>query len=376
MAVNQRVRILAVGDIIAGDSAPRFGFGAGTTLNRSGSVALTQRLQAVLGEADIVIGNLEGPIGLCKWPLTSYVEQQFLGHPETPSVLRAAGFNVLNVANNHIMQHGAKCFSDSLRRLEEEQFYVVGCREGERSKPQVIHTREGLRVAILGFSMRPEQYVPLPVPYAQVNSIDEMIDALLDLREVDLTIVSVHWGAEYLTDPAPSQVAAARRILDAGADIILGHHPHVLQRVDMIEGKLVAYSLGNFVSDMWRDLPRRSAVLDVQWTTGKGCSSVTLRPIYIANDGWPDRAPDQLTPEIRNFLPGTDAQEREAEARAEDRYWRRAQRVERLNSLHNRAFFVTHMHRFPARARRQALGHFVFRRLRGLMRKPRPALIV
>ena len=105
-----------------------------------------------------------------------------------------------------------------------------------------------------------------------------------------------------MDSPAPSQRQISELLFKAGVDIILGHHPHVLQPVEVFEGKLVAYSLGNFVFDMWRHLVRQSAVLDITWSYDRRLQSVTARPVLIADDGWPDPAPTSVAFRVEEAL--------------------------------------------------------------------------
>lgn len=164
--------------------------------------------------------------------------------------------------------------------------------------------------------------------------------------------------------PAPSQTQISELLFKAGVDIILGHHPHVLQPVEVFEGKLVAYSLGNFVFDMWRHLVRQSAVLDITWSYDRRLQSVTARPVLIADDGWPDPAPTSVGFRVEEALGLNGDRSSYKSPGSEAGYWKRAGRAEMINALHNRFFFLSHLFTYRPVVRVAALKKFVLRRIK------------
>ena len=358
------LRILAVGDIMAGDTPLRFGFGAGTSLLKVGCEQMARRLKALLHPADLIIGNLESPLGSIPWPMTDYANHQLLADTSVARALSLAGVNVLNIANNHIMQHGRERFDETVAALTAEGIAIVGRSVSGFSQPYRL-TINGVRIVIFGFSLRPEVYSTRSLPYAQADSPERLVASVERCgADWDLCIVCLHWGAEYMNYPAPSQTQISELLFKAGVDIILGHHPHVLQPVEVFEGKLVAYSLGNFVFDMWRPWVRQSAVLDVTWSCDRRVQSVTARAVLIAVDGWPDPAPASEAIRVEEALGLNGDRSSFRYPDSEAGYWKRAGRAEMINALHNRCFFLSHLFTYCPAVRVAAIKNFFLRRMK------------
>lgn len=256
------IRISAVGDIIMGDHPLYLGVGTGSRRVRD----IFDGVRDVLRDSDLCFGNLEGPLmdATTRW---SWEERVFRGSREDARLLKEAGFHVVGVANNHIMHHGWAGWESTLAFLNEEGIGVVGIKE----QPMLILNRSGETIAVLAFSLRPEQKMKSvqDLPYA-TSSPPEIVKAVHKARnQANIVIVSLHWGEEYLDYPTSEQRKLARELCSAGATVIVGHHPHVLQGIEHIGDSLVAYSLGNFVSDMCQQKARRSGILHIEAGCGK-----------------------------------------------------------------------------------------------------------
>ncbi len=205
-------------------------------------------------KADIVFGNLEGPISDKGEKVGSIYS--FRNNPESMEGLNFAGFNVLSLANNHAFDYGKEAFEDTLKRFKETGINYVGAgfNESEAYEP-VIKEINGTRIGFLA-------YTDLGSPYwkATVNAsgIAWINGELLDLarqqiketkEKVDILIVSLHSGEEYAEAPTQFQVEFSKAAIDAGADLAVGHHPHVVQKPEIYNGKYIFYSLGNFIFD-------------------------------------------------------------------------------------------------------------------------------
>jgi len=221
------------------------------------------------------------------------------GDPEYARSLRSAGFTALGVANNHAMQHGISAFEETVESLKSADIACVGLRGRDAwcSDPVVQRTHEGLRVGLLGYCWRPRQYEHGVPPYAEgdVEAVEKDVRRLG--RSADAVVVSLHWGEEFLSAPSTSEVAAARRIIDAGAAVIVGHHPHVLRPVERYGQGVICYSLGNFVTDMvWQPALRRGGVFECQLANAAVVESRLLNvrvddsyaPTLEANDVQPE----------------------------------------------------------------------------------------
>ena len=262
--------LIAVGDVMLGDSASCVGFGFHSRHPGDASAALSA-LTPLLRSGEIVIGNLECVLARTGLGSTRYQADQMRGDPEYASNLRVAGFTAMSVANNHAMQHGIHAFEHTIENLEAAGIKTVGVRgkDGWCASPVVHTTRTGLRVGLLGYSWRPRQYDTAQPPYAEgdVEAVVRDVERLR--RSTDVIVVSLHWGEEFLDVPSGEETEAGRRIIDAGASVIVGHHPHVVRPVERAGNGIICYSLGNFVTDMiWQPRLRLGAVLECRLTRG------------------------------------------------------------------------------------------------------------
>lgn len=200
-------------------------------------------------KADIVFGNLE-----CS--LTQTGEKQpkiwnFKAPPERLKSLQAAGFGIVSIANNHTWDYGMTGFLNTLKALRKHDILAVGGGKDRAQAEQLqVITVRGLRVGFLGFTSTFPQEAwarrkKPGVAYSDFNRFPGIINK--SKRECDLLIVSFHGGTELAEEPNEIQKAFAHAAVDSGADLVLGHHPHVLQEVELYKGKPILYSIGNFL---------------------------------------------------------------------------------------------------------------------------------
>jgi poly-gamma-glutamate synthesis protein (capsule biosynthesis protein) len=219
----------------------------------------------LLAAADVTFANLETPIAPDASGGTR--EYVFNAPPEVLAALRNAGVDAVAVANNHAFDQGRAGFEETLRRLEQAGLAAVGAGPQGRAAGPLRLEAGGLALAFLGYAhffnqdgnaCPPAGEGARPCPQAgqldRARILDEVRAAAAD---ADAVVVSLHWGVEYEQQPRAADVALARAIVDAGALVVLGHHPHVLQPIELhrrADGRLgvVAYSLGNFVSNQSR----------------------------------------------------------------------------------------------------------------------------
>jgi poly-gamma-glutamate synthesis protein (capsule biosynthesis protein) len=234
--------LFAVGDLMLGDQPLCENFGVKAVLRAKGTGYLFREITPLLRQGDIVFGNLECSLAIDDadlLPGSSF----FCTDGAAAAGLREAGFTVLSVANNHIMENGRERFSETLGAVQEQGIAAVGV----RGEIPVLVVR-GRRVAFLAYSFI-EDGIADPC-YNRVQSEGPIIDDLLRVRpEAEIVVVSLHWGSEYVPFPSPEQVRIGRALVDAGADIILGTHPHVSQSFEMYRDRPILYSLGNCVFD-------------------------------------------------------------------------------------------------------------------------------
>lgn len=275
------VRLLAAGDICPGDHYFSLGHGTGSQLAAGASPFAA--IEWLLRDADVRVANLEGPLSASSSNAAGPEADVFRGPPGTAALLRKASIDLVHVANNHVLQHGADAFRTTIALLEAEGIAPVGLVNANGSSP-VVKTVNGLVIGFLGYSFVPERYLPGQRLYATapLSSVLTEIETLK--RRVDLVVVSVHWGEEATALPGQDIVDAAHAMVTAGATLVLGHHPHWFQPLERVGRALIAYSLGDFVFDLFWD--RRlveSAILSVDLDSA-GVVDHRLIPVRFDRD--------------------------------------------------------------------------------------------
>lgn len=203
-----------------------------------------------LAEPDIMFGNLEGPISDKGNKVGSIYS--FRMDPLATDALKSAGFDILSFANNHVGDYSDAAFLDTLGRLEEADILFTGAGEDyeQASRPTIIE-RDGIRIAYLAVSdVGPEFMKATDVKPGILLANDKNLDTIIKNAKAlsDVLVVSIHWGDEYKPHNN-RQATLAKRMIDNGADIVAGHHPHVPQDTLVYKDGLIIYSLGNFVFD-------------------------------------------------------------------------------------------------------------------------------
>ncbi len=221
-------------------------------------------MAAQLADADITVGNLESTLAVLG-PPNPVQGDPFSASPRVRADLRAAGFDVLGLANNHTGDYGDASLVETVSLLRAGGFATFGAGAGLRAarEPAVVR-RHGIDFGFLGFNAigetaeaGPGQPGALSVSMPpRTGPLDpaELDRVLADVRrldrEVDVVVVVPHWGEQYTYEPWPVQRRVARALAHAGADLVVGGHPHWVQGAEWVGDTLVVHSLGNFVFDM------------------------------------------------------------------------------------------------------------------------------
>ena len=275
--------VAAVGDISTGDHPVCVGHGMRHAFSAQQHRVLDE-VAPMLQQADITVANLEtitSNVGLKKYWLPSY---EMRGDPETLRILKAAGIDVLGVANNHAMQHGEAAFLDTLTEIQRAGLEFIGVDENPGRTRAFEFESGGAKHVLFAVSQRPEEWHDGEVPYSLRLDVDQLIEEVMQLRNAceGFLICSIHWGLEFLKLPGPEQVATGRRLIDAGVDVVFGHHSHLLQPVERYKQGLIFYSLGNFVFDLWYEGMNLSAVAHVKLRQGAR-PEYTITPVVIGD---------------------------------------------------------------------------------------------
>ena len=180
------------------------------------------------------------------------------------------------------MQHGEDALLETISLLSKNGIKSIGIKRKKSCEKTVIFEKEGLRVGFLSYCQT-QQY-NLNCQRVMLIELPVMKNDIEKLRnKVDIVVVSLHWGDEFIDRPSPNQIKLGRTLIDMGANVILGHHPHVLQGIEEYNGCIIAYSLGSFVFDLWQHKIRESIILDLKLYSEK--IEVDLIPIFI-NEYW------------------------------------------------------------------------------------------
>jgi Bacterial capsule synthesis protein PGA_cap len=233
------VRLCAVGDIgLSGRAA--------ATVKSCGSDILFAEVAPILRDADIVFGNLETPLA------SDIAPGNMFAAPITgAAILREAGFKVLHLANNHVGEYGQPGLAVTLAAVRKAGLLPLGAGDDAAAARQLIRTDiNNLRIGWLGCGRTLLPQVQAGPQYWEFNE-QELVAAIAQARsEVDVLIVSIHIGLMFLDYPHPNHKAMAEQLMEAGADVILMHHAHVLQGVEITAaGRACCYNLGNFLYD-------------------------------------------------------------------------------------------------------------------------------
>ena len=234
---------------------------------------------------DLLFGNLEG--SLSSRGTDGGSVYSFRADPRTVAGLVAAGFDAMSVANNHIADWGKDAFTDTLTDLKKATIAYVGGGSDEEDAHRVsVIKRNGIRFGFLGYTAVGSTNLVAHGSDPGIARLDEprMKADIAHARDlVDVLIVSIHFGDEYKTHSNALQEHAARAAIDAGADLVIGHHPHVVEEVEEYKNGLIAYSLGNFVFDQtFSEETRNGALLEIVYH-GSNRDSYRLVPTYISD---------------------------------------------------------------------------------------------
>lgn len=278
------VTVAAVGDMIFDRRVKALIFAAG------GGAPLA-KVAARLRRADVTVGNLESNLSQSGSPAVGK-DVTFRGHPKGIVGLKASGFDLVSLGNNHVLDYGASSLRDTLAALDEAgiEHAGAGMNRSAAWKPAVVK-RNGATVAFLSFSqILPANFVATDsrpgLARGRGNS-DAVASAIRAAKaRYDYVIVSFHWGVEYKDYANGDQVRDARRAVDAGADMVLSHHPHVIQGIEIYKRKLIAYSLGDFVFDHYSRKTGEAFILNAQLGPD-GVADVTATPVYLNSSGAP-----------------------------------------------------------------------------------------
>ena len=237
-----------------------------------------------LNSADLTFANLEGPIS---------DQGQELGHlysfradPQVISGLKEAGFDILSLANNHLYDWGPDALLDTISRLNNYNIQTVGAGydQNQAYRPIILDI-DNYKIAFLAASDIPPKNAAATQEKPGIAWLSSTLieQEIMNIKnQVDLIVLSLHSGNEYLQLASDKQKTLYRQFIDAGADLIIGHHPHVIQEVENYNHGFIFYSLGNFIFDQnWSDSTSQGQAIEVILNQGK-ISQVNIFKVEIS----------------------------------------------------------------------------------------------
>ena len=288
-----------VGDILAARSVE-------TTMRKTSYDYPFAKITNELADADITFANLETPlIGTATSGKTTVGGTTvFRGDVAFAQALQRAGIDIVSIANNHMKDQGERGVLSTISALDSAGVAHAGAGKNlEEARALTVLERQGVKVGYLAYNdsdVVPPSYHATDVQSGtNIMNTERLREDIEQARsKVDVLIVSMHSGTEYVTTyPNSHQTEFAHAAIDAGADMVIGHHPHVLEPLEIYKGKYIFYSLGNFVFDQpWPDT-KESALIHM---------SITLSAVHTAGQKkWSiDTYKPVITPlVIQNFQP-------------------------------------------------------------------------
>ncbi|WP_107772594.1 CapA family protein [Nocardioides sediminis] len=276
------VTLAVVGDVM---------LGRGVAAAHADPTVTMRAMRPLLRRADITIGTLESTLSTDGSPTQG--GDSFAADPGVLDGLAAAGFDALSLANNHVGDYGQRALLRTLEAFRGSGIARFGAGRdlAAATRPAVVE-RDGVRVGLLGFNAIGETPRATPTtPGAlsvrmpprtgplQPADLRHVLAAVRRLdRRVDVVVVLPHWGTQYTHRPEPVQRLVGRRLVDAGADLVVGGHPHWVQSVERHRGATIAHSLGNFVFDMDFMEQTMEGVVLTATITGDRVVDVALAP--------------------------------------------------------------------------------------------------
>jgi poly-gamma-glutamate synthesis protein (capsule biosynthesis protein) len=291
--------------VFLGDIAP--GRSMEAQLVRYGSDAPWEGLAPLLRTADLAVANLECVLSTGGQPR----DKQYLirAHPRWSQMLVAGGLDLVSMANNHALDYEQIGLDETLEGLGVLEVAAVGAgtsQDSSRVHQAALFNLNGVRVAVLGYAAarwNGSVDVPATDRIAWAEPVAVQADVRLAQGQADIVIVLLHAGTEYADEPSADQVAFARAAVDAGADLVVGHHPHVTQIVERYRGGLIVYSLGDAVFDIPRPAAMLGHLLRARVTTA-GLQAAELWPFWIEDAFRPQLLDDgEGTPVFENIYP-------------------------------------------------------------------------
>lgn len=290
---NNNLTLLIVGDIMLGEDFIRF--------KQEHAVSYEypfEKTKEIFKSADIAFGNLE--CTLSKSGTLREKGPNLYSPPESINALKYLNFSIVSLGNNHINDFGEGGIIETTKILKDNNILFFGAgRDLNGASKEAIIERNGLKISFLGYTTDEEHVKSIIAGpntagcvFYDFEKIKEDIEGVRN--KSDIICISLHWGYEHYTYPSPEQIELAHKIIDAGAQIIIGHHPHVIQGFERYNKGLIFYSLGNFffpnVYDKsgflhkWSKENNKSIIAKCNINNKMKVGKVEIVPVFMSED--------------------------------------------------------------------------------------------
>jgi poly-gamma-glutamate capsule biosynthesis protein CapA/YwtB (metallophosphatase superfamily) len=283
-AATAAVSIVCGGDIMGAWQVDAY-------IHAHGANAVLAGIKPIVSGADLAFANLESPLSDLG-SVQTWKDVTFRGDPRLAPALAWAGFDVMTMANNHALDYKAPALLDSIRRMTAAHVRIVGAGKNAAAAhaPAIFTTASGVKVAFLGYSdiLFPGYTAGRTSPGTAAGRTD-MARVKADIRaarrRADAVVVAFHWGIERQEVPTSAQRSEARAAIDAGATLVMSHHPHVLQGLQAYHGGLICYSFGDLVFPHVSRATGETMLL--RCVVGPKTITAKLIPVYASTTGIP-----------------------------------------------------------------------------------------
>lgn len=245
-----------------------------------------EKIADYLAGADLTFGNLEGPVSDKGKNLGNLYS--FRADPKAMEGLKYAGFDILSVANNHIGDWAKAAMDDTFKILKENGIdYAGGGLSVEEAHSVKVEEVNGTKIGFLAYTALGAKYTEATASSSGIAWLnkEKMAQDIAEAKKIsDLVIVSIHFGDEYKQKSNNFQKDIARSAIDAGASLVIGHHPHVVEEIEQYKNSWIAYSLGNFIFDQTFSKETMRGELLKVIVEGKQIKQVEPQNISISKD--------------------------------------------------------------------------------------------
>jgi poly-gamma-glutamate synthesis protein (capsule biosynthesis protein) len=238
------IRICCLGDVMPGENHYHFGRGIKTRYENKYNELIASEVQHQLfNETDFIFYNYEHSLVGNGSALKEVKDSIYRAPLSSLGIFPGYTGKIVNVANNHFSQHGSESAQYTKKILKEKGYLIVG-----EDKNPVVLTNPGRLVKIWGVSLIKDSNCCNEYFYSGYETLLSELETGTK-PENEIWIIAVHWGDEYITTPSEQQIILGHQLADKGFDLIVGHHPHVVQPVEKYRNSIILYSLGNFIFD-------------------------------------------------------------------------------------------------------------------------------